>query len=414
MLDGGTPDSLSEALRPRLPSEHPMPRRLPAATEHTSEALERRREHLGGEAIRVERLAGEAGRPAPEALAGRIEGHVGFAQVPVGVVGPLRVNGTAAHGDFFVPLATTEGALLASYQHAFNVLGRAGGVAAVCSREAVGRTPCFTFERLVEAARFVAWLPESVALAREAIAGTSNHCRLSDMRPLLVGNQVFVLIEYATGDAAGQNMVTLATDAVCRAMLEASPVKPLRWLIEGNLSGDKKATSLALLGARGRRVNADAALPASHVKRFFRAEPQALVHAWETSITGSLQSGTVGLQGNVANAVAALFLACGQDVACVSEAVTGITRIEMTAAGDLYLSVTLPNLIVGTVGGGTSMPTARECLEMMDCVGDGKARKLAEITASLALAGELALCGAMASGSFAEAHGTLGRGAKSE
>ncbi|MCP3920442.1 MAG: hydroxymethylglutaryl-CoA reductase [bacterium] len=404
ILRGLDADRLTEALRPRPTSEAPLPRRLPAATEHSTEALERRRSQLADEQIQLRALTGP-GAPEPETLGGRIEAHVGFAQVPVGVIGPLRVNGSAAHGDFFVPLATTEGTLVASYQYSANVLARAGGISALCGREVVGRSPCFTFERLADAARCLAWLPEGVAAMREAAESTTRHGKLADVRPSLVGNQLFLLFEFETGDAAGQNMVTVATDAACRVLLEQSPTKPARWQIEANASGDKKATALALQSARGRHVNADALIPAALVKRFFRADAQALVHAWEANITGAIQSGTIGVQGNVANAIAALFLACGQDVACVSEAATGLTRIEQTADGDLYVSVTLPNLIVGTVGGGTPLPTARECLEMMDCYGDGKGRKLAEIFAAVALAGELAVTGAMASGKFADSHG---------
>jgi hydroxymethylglutaryl-CoA reductase (NADPH) len=134
-----------------------------------------------------------------------------------------------------------------------------------------------------------------------------------------------------------------------------------------------------------------------------------MVRAWQQGTLGSMQTGSIGVQGNVANAIAALFIACGQDVACVSEATTALTRIEATATGDLYASVTLPNLIVGTVGGGTFLPTARECLAMLGCVGNGTAPKFAEICAVVALAGELAVVGAMASGAFADAHATGGR-----
>jgi hydroxymethylglutaryl-CoA reductase (NADPH) len=134
-----------------------------------------------------------------------------------------------------------------------------------------------------------------------------------------------------------------------------------------------------------------------------------MTRCWNQATVGAAQTGAVGLQGNVANALAALFIACGQDVACVSEATTSITRLELTDAGDLYAAVTMPNLIVGTVGGGTFLPTARECLALLGCQGPGSAAKLAEICAVTSLAGELAVVGAMASGAFADAHASGGR-----
>jgi hydroxymethylglutaryl-CoA reductase (NADPH) len=175
------------------------------------------------------------------------------------------------------------------------------------------------------------------------------------------------------------------------------------------LSGDKRASAQAFLGARGRNASAEVVLPARIIGRYWRADPAAMARSWNQATVGAAQTGAVGLQGNVANALAALFIACGQDVACVSEATTSVTRIEVNAAGDLYASVTLPNLIVGTVGGGTFLPTARECLAMLGCVGDGTAAKFAEICAVVALAGELSIVGAMASGAFAQAHASGGR-----
>jgi hydroxymethylglutaryl-CoA reductase (NADPH) len=383
--------------------------RLPSATDHTEETAARRRELLAAAGYATTELAGAGAGIGAEALAGSIEGFVGFAQVPVGVFGPLRVHGEHVDGEVVVPLATSEGALVSSLQHVANLLGRAGGISARCTDQGVQRAPCFSFGELAHTQAFVAWLADSREVLAGVVAEGSRFCRLRDLRTSTVGDTVHVLLSFATGDAAGQNMVTLATQAVCTRILDESPVKPVHWQLEANWSGDKKASQVALQSVRGRRATALATLPDKLCRRYFRAPASALAQAWSHAETGALLAGTVGSQANVANALAGLFIACGQDVACVAEASVGITQVRLDEAGDLRVSVTLPNLIVGTVGGGTYLPTARECLQMLGCAGDGHGPRLAEICAAVALCGEVALNGAMAGGSFAAAHAALGR-----
>jgi hydroxymethylglutaryl-CoA reductase (NADPH) len=390
-------------------SRSPAPRRLPSTTDASREARDLRRARLVDDGHAIAAISGAAPEPDPASLAGSIEGFVGYVQVPLGIAGPVQIRGQHAQGEFIVPLATTEGTLIASYQHAFNAMNRGGGAAAACTRQLVGRAPCFTFADLGTAATMAAWLSSQFLPMQQAAASTSRYCRLQGARTSVVGNTVYMMLEYATGDAAGQNMVTLATQAVCAALLPRMPHAPSSWLVESVLSGDKRATTQAFLGARGRNASAEVVLPGRHLARYWRTDAATMVRAWQQGTLGSVQTGSIGVQGNVANAIAALFIACGQDVACVSEATTALTRIEATATGDLYASVTLPNLIVGTVGGGTFLPTARECLAMLGCVGAGTAPKFAEICAVVALAGELAVVGAMASGAFADAHATGGR-----
>ena len=384
--------------------EAALPRRLPATTDASRDAMLARHARLAELGFVTDHLTGSAPEADPASLAGRIEGFIGYARVPLGVAGPIRIRGAAAHGDFFIPLATSEGALVASYQHAFNAINRCGGAAALCSHEQVGRAPCFEFENLREAGAVAAWLPAQLASLKEVTAGGSRYCRLLELRTSIVGNTVYLMLEFSTGDAAGQNMVTAAAQAICVRLLESMPVKPRSWLVESVLSGDKRATPIAFRGARGRNVSAEVRIPAKQIERYWRTSADRFAYTWTQGTNGAVQTGSVGVQGNVANALAALFIACGQDVACVAEAVTAITRVERTTAGDIYASVTLPNLIVGTVGGGTSLPTARECLGMLGCAGAGHATKFAEICGVVALAGELAIVGAMAAGQFASAH----------
>ena len=335
-----------------------------------------------------------------------------MARIPVGVIGPLRIRGTAANGDFYIPLATTEGALVASCQRGSQAISRAGGASACCLTESVSRAPCFAFDRMVDAGQFLAWVIPQHDRLQEVVTSTSRHCRLLDLRTTVIGKEVYLGFEFTTGDAAGQNMVTIATEALCKAILAGAPVKPRRWYLDGNLSGDKKATMLGFTYARGKKVVADVTIDQRTVRRFLRTDPQEMFRYWQISVLGGVQSGSIGVQGHFANSLAALFIACGQDAACVSEAAVGITRMDVTPQGDLYVAVSLPNLIVGTVGGGTRLPTQRECLAMMDCHGSGKARKLAEICAVTALAGEISIIAAMAAGQFGHAHATWGRSSR--
>ena len=387
----------------------PRPLRLPTAGDPSSEAARRRREVLAEAGIETSRLAGEGAEPSPEELATSIEGFVGFARVPVGVFGPLRVEGEHADGDYYVPVATTEGALVQSFQHVANAVGRAGGFRARCTDGVVWRAPGFVFTGLRQAAAFAGWLPGQRAALERVVAEGSGHCRLTAVVPAVVGREVYLRLGFETGDAAGQNMVTKAASAACTLLLDEMPDKPEHWQLESNFSGDKKATVLALQTARGKRASAEATLPDKLCRRYFRAGAADLARAWSLAVTGAVQSGTVGVQANAANALAGLFVACGQDVACVAEASAAITRAELTPEGDLYVSTTLPGLIVGTVGGGTYLPTARECLAMIDCAGAGKAKRFAELCACVVLAGEIALMGAMAGGSYATAHAEVGK-----
>ena len=399
-------------LRPRSTGNRAPPPGIPAERSYSEKAVAARRLFLQEQGAAVEQLAGRGKEISPTQLKGNIENFIGFAKIPVGVIGPLRINGSNAHGDFYVPLATTEGALVASYNRGAKIVSRAGGVTALCLTEAVLRSPCFVFDNLIEAGHFLAWVLPRFETLQEIISRTSRYCRIEDLKTAVLGKEVYLIFEFTTGDAAGQNMVTLATEAICRDLLEKAPVKPRHFFLEANLSGDKKASMLAFTFARGKKVVAEATIPREILQKHLRAEPADLVRYWQVAIMGGIQSGSIGVHGHYANALAALFIACGQDVACVSEAATGLTRMDVTSAGDLYLSVSLPNLIVGTIGGGTTLPTARECLQMMDCYGAGRARKFAEICAATVLAGELSLIGAITAGEYGQAHALYGRKAR--
>jgi hydroxymethylglutaryl-CoA reductase (NADPH) len=274
----------------------------------------------------------------------------------------------------------------------------------------VTRAPGFAFRTLEEAGRFVVWALSQKEIFREAAESTTQHGRLTDMRFLVEGNHVYLTFEFATGDAAGQNMVTIATQAICDHIRDHTPVQPQYSFVEANLSGDKKASALSFLGVRGKKVAAEVRLPAELVKRILHSTPEMMVNYWRMSALGGVMSGTIGVQGHYANGLAALFIACGQDAACVAESAVGVTRFELAEEGCLYASVTLPNIIVGTVGGGTGLPSQQACLDILGLRGPGHADALAEVCAGLTLAGELSIIAALSSHEFTRAHSRLARG----
>lgn len=401
LASGMGPQEVLDRLQPRY--DPPAPR-IPGASLATVEAIARRWKLLPSSAKPILWSGGDL-----ERYNHNIENAVGLIQIPVAVAGPLRVNGCAAHGDFYVPLATTEAALVASYTRGCQLLSESGGCSTLVLAEGVSRAPGFVFSDLREAGAFVTWLlAEKDALRREA-ESTTSHGRLLDLRLTVEGNHVYVIFEYFTEDAAGQNMVTIATQAACDYIRDHSPVKPKHIFVEANLSGDKKASAQSFQTVRGRKVAAECLIPADALAKRLHTDAPAMEEYWRMSALGGVLSGTIGVQGHYANGLAALFLATGQDVACVSEAAVGVTRFEARPDGALYASVTLPNLIVGTVGGGTQLPTQSACLEILGLRGPGHARALAEVAAALALAGELSIIGALAAGHFTRAHRKLAR-----
>ena len=339
-----------------------------------------------------------------------IESYIGTISVPVGMAGPLRVHGTDGSRDYRVPLATTEAALVASYNRGARLLTAAGGCNARVVAEAVSRTPMFAFNNLVEAEEFSSFVAAQADLLSDAVSQVTSHGRLVSVACLIEGNHVYVDLQFTTGDASGQNMVTFASDAICKLILEHSPIAPRYWFLEANFSGDKKSTTKSMGHVRGKRVAADITIPRALVEQQLHTTPERMVEYWYAGAIGGVLSGTTGIQGHFANGLAALYLACGQDVACVAESATGITRLETSEAGDLYASVTLPNIMVGTVGGGTSLPSAKACLDILGLAGCGKSTALAEVCGAIVLAGELSIIGAFCSGDFAMAHRALSRG----
>ena len=344
---------------------------------------------------------------AGEAMRGNVENPIGAAQVPLGVAGPLAIEGEHARGIFYVPLATTEGAVVRSYERGMIALTRAGGVTARLYGDENRVAPLFRFDGVAAARRFCLQLAELLPELRAAAEATTRHGRLLRVEPRPLGRAVIASFCYSTGDAHGMNMIAKATEAACE-LLVSRGVAGSYTLFSG-MDSEKRASGGLLAGGKGKQVVAGARLPARLVRAYLHTTPGELREVWEATLLGHLQAGAIGYNGQYANGLAALFIACGQDVANVANSAVGVTHAEVTPEGDLYASVTLPSLTVATVGGGTGGGTARECLEMLGCAGAGGAPKLAEIAAATLLAGELSMGAALASGEFVAAHEEYGR-----
>lgn len=338
-----------------------------------------------------------------------IENCIGSVKIPVGVIGPFRINGIFAQGDYYVPLATTEATLVASHARGARLIGECGGCTVALLNDGLCRTPVYAFKNITEAGLFALWINESYAALKETAESTTRHGKLIDIHTHMEGNHVYLMCEYTTGDAAGQNMTTIATHALCQRIADQTPVKPDYWFLESNFSGDKKASASSFTSVRGKKVTAEVLIPAALIEKHLHTDIETMHNYWRVSALGGVMSGTIGVQGHYANGLAAFYLATGQDVACVSESSIGITRMEIRD-NNLYVSVTLPNIVVGTVGGGTKLPTQTAALNMLGLKGPGHVHALAEVCAAVCLAGELSLIGAICAGEFAGAHQKLARG----
>jgi hydroxymethylglutaryl-CoA reductase (NADPH) len=331
-----------------------------------------------------------------------IENAIGACQVPLGITGPLLVNGTDARGLFYVPFATTEGTLVETYHAGMIAISRAGGATVHVLNDRVDVTSAFVFEDLSQAVGFTRWLRDNFDRIKVEAEQTTRHGKLVELKSQILGRRVLVSFAYTTGDAMGQNIINIATERACTYIMEQYPAQ--KFFLRCNASADKKPSFLGLHRCYGKEVVADVTIPRRILRRYFSVSPEEVNEFCYTGTMGSIQAGTLGLNAHFANGLAAIYLACGQDIAQVVNAAIGIATAEVTSGGDLYMSVKLPSLIVATVGGGTQLATQAECLRIMDCHGQGKARKFSEIVAAAILGGELAICAALASGRFVQAH----------
>jgi hydroxymethylglutaryl-CoA reductase (NADPH) len=346
----------------------------------------------------------------PHVTQGNIEHFTGVAQIPLGFAGPLLVQGEHAQGEFYVPLACSEGTLVASYNRGMKVLHRSGGVKCAVVGDNMQRAPVFVLEDAISARRFSEWIKESSSEIRVVAEASDPFVKLDYIDHYLAGKFAYLRFNFKTGDAAGMNMVGKATFAACNWILENCGVVEIkRFFLESNFATDKKASMINMMKTRGKRVVAEAVVKRDVLLEIMNAETEAIYYHGKVANMGSMLSGANNNGCHAANAITAVFIATGQDVANVAESSMGLLYSELTPEKDLYISITLPSLIVATCGGGTGLPTQNEALKAMDCEGVGKVNKFAEIIAATVLAGEISLAAAISSLDWVSSHDQYGR-----
>jgi hydroxymethylglutaryl-CoA reductase (NADPH) len=298
-------------------------------------------------------------------------------------------------------MATSEGALIRSYERGMVALTRAGGVQTALLADENQIVPTFFFPDVASAAAFSHWIPGQFEHLRAAAESTTRHGKLNDVKCYQVGRQVLVNFGYFTGDAQGMNMLVKATDAACQWVQKSFPISS--YFVFSGMSSEKRPSGFLLTRGKGKRVTAGALLPHDVLKMYLHCTAEQLFHVWHSTLIGHLSANAIGYNAQYANGLTAIFIATGQDVANVVNAACGITNFELQPEG-LYVSLTLPALTVATVGGGTGLPIQREALSIMGCSGASKAKKFAEIVAAAVLGGEISMGAAITTGEFVAAH----------
>lgn len=345
----------------------------------------------------------------PELVSGNCENFMGMTQMPIGVTGPVQINGQYAQGEFFIPLATTEGTLVASYNRGMRAISESGGITTTVFDDYMQRAPAFKFTSARDVQAFMQWFDESYDTIKSQAEQTSSVAKLEFVQRWPVHNLLYMRWNYCTGDAAGQNMVSKATHHACNWIRKNSPVEIVQYAFSGGMDTDKKHSHINNLYSRGKRVVAEITLKKEVLEKLMRTTAESVQSMRDITSQGALLAGSSYTGGHSANGIAAFFIATGQDEANVVESHAGQTFTKALPNGDLYWSWTLPSIIVATFGGGTGLATQKECLQMMDCVGKGKARKLAEIAATVVAAGDISIANAVVADEFVDSHEKYGR-----
>ena len=344
----------------------------------------------------------------PAVLPGNVENFMGVAQVPIGLAGPLRIVGEKAQGDFYIPLATSEGTLVASYNRGMRLLSESGGVKTTVVEQFMQRSPVFILDDALKARDFGDWIAEHFDAIKAVAETTTRSGKLINIGQYSIGPLRNLRFNYTTGDAAGQNMTGKATFTACEWIRKNYP-GGANYILSGNMDTDKKHSRANMLLTRGKRVVAECTIKGELLQSMMGISAKELFWSRQVSNVGAFLAGSANNGAHAANGLTAMFIATGQDVANVSESHAGVTYSQLLDNGDYYWSITLTSLIVATYGGGTGLPTQRECLEMLGCYGDGKADKLAEICAAVVLAGDTSLSSAILAGDWVSSHDELGR-----
>ena len=342
----------------------------------------------------------------PEELQGIIENHIGFMNIPMAIVGPLLLDGMYAKGEFCVPVCTVEGTLAMSMNRGMYASNLCGGTKLKHFRQELSRAPVFIFENLNESQAFQAWVKENDNKIIKVAESTTKHGKVLRIDQYTVQNYVVLDIVMDTSNAAGQNMVTLAAQLACEFIQKETNYN---YFLESNINSDKKASVRNMLLGRGHGVSAETTISNNVMKRILKMDPDILFDNYHFFPIISSMAGTHGNGIHVSNALTAIYLATGQDTACVAENSIAHFGIEKRKDG-LKFKLTLPSLTVGTVGGGTRLEMQKRNLNLLGCAdGERSSRKLAEIITASALALEISLICAIGSHTWTDAHMKYGR-----
>ena len=342
----------------------------------------------------------------PEDLKGIIENHIGFMKIPMAVAGPLKIDGKYAKGEFYVPICTLEGTLAISMTRGMIATHRCDGIRVSHIKQELSRAPVFTFDNLNKSADFMSWIDENFSEIKSVAESTTNYGKLLRIDQYPIQNYVILDFILDTGNAAGQNMVTLAAKNSCDYIKEKTGAE---FFLESGFNSDKKASARNMIMGRGHSVIAETTISNSVIRSILDVDIANLKKYQEIGPTTTRLAGTEGCHLHISNALTAIYLATGQDTACVAENSIGHYQIE-PQENDVKFRLTLPSMTVGTVGGGPRLSPQQQNLKLLGCdTGDTAARKLAEIICASALALEISLFSALASHTFTRAHMKYGR-----
>jgi hydroxymethylglutaryl-CoA reductase (NADPH) len=342
-----------------------------------------------------------------------IESFIGTIEIPLGLVGPLLFLDKNKEPEWVhSAVATTEGALVASMNRGAKAISECGGFRAHIVHQKMLRTPMFTFKNMSESIEFNEWIKSNFKQIKTITQRHSNHANLLEIASVILGKTVHLKFIYSTSDASGQNMTTSCTWNACLWIEDNfernTSIEILNFVIEGNGASDKKVSFYSIQNGRGCHVISECFLTNEIIEKTLRTNSNDMFRSFNHSIAISQRDGMIGNNVNVANAIAGIFASTGQDLASIHESSTAVLQVEQTKEG-LYVSLMLPNLVVGTVGGGTHLPVASRILELMGCRGTGKVERFAKLIAGFALSIEISTLAAIVSGQFARAHQKLGR-----
>lgn len=335
-----------------------------------------------------------------------IENLIGATQIPLGVAGPLKIiNHKSLITNHFIPLATTEGALVASISRGCKAISLSDGATVKAELVGITRGPVFKIKGLEHGQEVKEWVEKNFSLLTKETEKTSSHLKLLKIDSSLAGRNIFFRFYYDCSDAMGMNMATIATTKACKLIEQKT--KALCIAVAGNFDVDKKPSYLNFISGRGRKVWAEVVIPKEVVRTVLKTTPEKIAEVvYRKCLVGSIASGSLGFNAHFANIIASLFIATGQDPAHIVEGSQGVTSAEVLDNGDLYFSIYLPSFVAGIVGGGTHLPTQQEALKIMQV---GSIEEYSQVVAAAVLAGELSLIASLSEGTLAKAHQKLGR-----